>query len=100
MSDRELITENNEWRIYRTGLTRQMQKGLDSFTDKGVRLGDYYTIYLGEKKDNEDTCYLIFDRKTGRAIDYFQDIKEIDLKMWLLESAVLDRFDIRNMARR
>lgn len=100
MNDRELITENNEWRIYRTGMSRGLQKDLDTFTDNGIRLGDYYSIYLGEKKDNGDTCYLIFDRKTGRAIDYFQDIKEIDMKMWLLEMAILDRFDIRNMARR
>lgn len=100
MSDRELIAENEVWRIYRTGHTRQMQKDLDSFTDRGVRLGDYYTVYFGEKKDNGDMCYLIFDRKTGRAIDYFQNIREIDLKMWLLESAILDKFDIRNMARR
>jgi len=100
MNDKELITENDAWRIYRTSLTRRMQKGLDSFTEKGVRLGDYYMVFLGEKKGNGDMCYLIFDRKTGRAIDYFQNVREIDLKMWLLESAILDKFDIRNMARR
>lgn len=100
MNDAELIKENDAWRIYRTGLTRGLQEDLDGFTDRGIRLGDYYKIYLGEKKDTEDRYYLIFDKKTGKAIDYFQNIKEIDFKKWVLESAILDKFDIRNMARR
>ena len=99
-TDKYLITENDQWAIYSTGMTRIMQKDLDSFTSHGVRIGDRYRIYLGEKKDVQDTCFLIFDRRTGAAVHYFNDYREIDLQKMILEMMLMDEDNIVEMAKR
>ena len=98
--NRELVIENDQWAIYSTGMTRIMQKDLDSFTSHGVRIGDRYKIYLGEKKDVQDTCFLIFDRRTGAAVHYFNDYREIDLQKMILEMILMDEDNIVEMAKR
>jgi len=98
--DKYLITENDQWAIYSTGMTRIMQKDLDSFTSNGVRLGDRYMIHLGERKDTQDTYFLIFDRRTGEAVRYFTNYKEIDVQKFILETLLRDEDNIVEMAKR
>lgn len=98
--ERYLITENDQWAIYSTGMTRSMQKDLDSFSTHGVRIGDRYKIYLGEMKSTKDTYFLIFDRRTGAAVRYFRDYKEIDVAKLILEMQLMDEDNIVEMAKR
>lgn len=98
--DRYLITENDQWAIYSTSATRSMQKDLDSFTSHGVRVGDRYMVHLGERKDTQDDYYLIFDRRTGKAVHCFRDYTEIAVQKIILETLLRDENDIVEMAKR
>ncbi len=98
--DRVLVIENDQWAIYSTSTTRLMQKDLDSFTSNGIRIGDRYMVYLGEKKDTQDDYYLIFDRKTGKAVHCFRDYTEIAVQKIILETLLRDENDIVEMAKR
>ena len=98
--DRRLITENDQWAIYSTSATRSMQKDLDSFTSNGVRIGDCYMVHLGERKDTQDDYYLIFDRRTGKAVHCFRDYTEIAVQKIILEALLRDENDIVEMAKR
>lgn len=94
----EVITENEQWRVFRTPMSDRLQKDFDGYDASGIRLGDRYRVYRGLEKDTDTEYYMVFDR-SGKVVQMASDLYMFDAVKVVLAEKIREENDIVNMAK-